>query len=1400
MNKAKIHKIKIYRQEVEKQPSVDPRMASKHFDIVLGLDFHMIKIPVIPIPVPVTPFLALVFDVMDYIHVTIPFFPSFAEDENGNMTFGFNPMPMGGTVMIDGFHKTLANSGLLSLPPFPIPIPGKLAGTLAKKLNPLHFVIPKPLFLIPPLAPHDGQISHGSQTVLTEGIEQSAWWNNAFSCAFLGRIIWTNPTGFFNNYATFITIVLPFGKPVMVGGPFVEHVPSKTELLNAWLMMGVMKGVGSALKALLGKLLTKINNAIYNSTENPRVRAACAAVQPYICKYLGEPVDAASGHLTGNIQGFELPGPLPFEWNATYYSDSKYKGPMGIGIYHSLSHSLMVNEEEGFVALSDENGITIPFPALKAGDTFFNPVHKWTLHRNESGEYYASNKQGLYYYFTPRADKAGWLHLRLITDRNGFSTRLKHDYDFHLIEAIDSTGRVITFTSDSRGRIIRVEAPSADDPEKRQIMARYRYDDDDRLISFTDAAGIEQELTWNRHNKLETRRFRGGHAFRFSYDSKGRCTAAEGPEGNFSYFFEYRDGLTVVTDSMGVKKRYYHQDGIVSKIVDSRGGESIFCYDEYQNLLSEESPDGKVKIRSYDDRGNVISIQNPGMGAVTVSYNAMDLPASIKQPGGSEWKYEYDESGNLIRQINPEGRETQYARESGLLSEITDSVSGTTYLSYDQQLALERIQYPDRASEAWERNLQGKALSHTGVKGAVTRYKYDAAGRLLEVFLPDGNLVTYFYDDAGNLTGIKDRDRQVHAWYDLFGNIVQRREANTTLSFDYDKEGRLRIVTNESGEQYVLNRDGEGDLTGEVGFDGIRRTYLRDYTGRVNEMLLNGKYSTQYEYDDGNRISKIIRYDGTEECYEYDASGALVKATNPAAKVLLERDKMGRIVKERCNGVEVSSKYDLSGRRVRVQSSLGADIEASYNPFGDLMSLASGAWNAGYQRDEMGLEIECLLPGNLRKETERDRLGRVTGQNILRNQTSVDKKSYLWGANDRLLSMIDNGKERRYEYDGRGYLTRTFFEDGTTELRNPDKTGNLFETKDFSDRKYARGGQLVKTQNWEYKYDEFGNLVRKKDKHGATWRYEWNAAGMLERVKRPDAQEVSFRYDALGRRMEKRFSNVVTRWVWDSNVPLHEQLESHWRAWNKEKECEYWDIEKQPLITWVFEEGAFVPAAKLEGKKRLSIVANYMGTPEAMYREDGEKVWSCELNSYGKVRKYQGEYMDDCPFRYQGQYHDTETGLYYNRFRYYSPEEGMYISQDPIRLTGGNGLHLYVDDTNSEVDVYGLSRHSSSNWTQDKLTTVPTPDQQVVIDLARETSTRVPKGKGPLPASEVDVLIEFANQYGVPVRAKTTDLTGAHGYGPVPKGAGAEHIHINGEHVPVPAGYKPPTSATLCHH
>ena len=124
------------------------------------------------------------------------------------------------------------------------------------------------------------------------------------------------------------------------------------------------------------------------------------------------------------------------------------------------------------------------------------------------------------------------------------------------------------------------------------------------------------------------------------------------------------------------------------------------------------------------------------------------------------------------------------------------------------------------------------------------------------------------------------------------------------------------------------------------------------------------------------------------------------------------------------------------------------------------------------------------------------------------------------------------------------------------------------------------------------------------------------------------------------------------------------------------------------LITWVFDENSFVPAAKLVGDKSYSILTDHLGTPYEAYDENGEKVWARELDIYGNAIAGDSSFI---PFLYQGQYYDEEIGLAYNRFRYYSPESGTYISQDPIRLAGNNpNFYGYTFDCNTEVDVWGL--------------------------------------------------------------------------------------------------------------
>ena len=126
------------------------------------------------------------------------------------------------------------------------------------------------------------------------------------------------------------------------------------------------------------------------------------------------------------------------------------------------------------------------------------------------------------------------------------------------------------------------------------------------------------------------------------------------------------------------------------------------------------------------------------------------------------------------------------------------------------------------------------------------------------------------------------------------------------------------------------------------------------------------------------------------------------------------------------------------------------------------------------------------------------------------------------------------------------------------------------------------------------------------------------------------------------------------------------------------------------LNTYLFKPGTFTPLAKFTPTRQLSVFLDHLGTPAALYDGAGELVWQNRMDIYGRPLWTDG-LAADMWFRYPGQYEDNETGLSYNRFRYYDAGVGCYISRDPVGLAGGNPtLYGYVGDVNGETDVFGL--------------------------------------------------------------------------------------------------------------
>ena len=183
---------------------------------------------------------------------------------------------------------------------------------------------------------------------------------------------------------------------------------------------------------------------------------------------------------------------------------------------------------------------------------------------------------------------------------------------------------------------------------------------------------------------------------------------------------------------------------------------------------------------------------------------------------------------------------------------------------------------------------------------------------------------------------------------------------------------------------------------------------------------------------------------------------------------------------------------------------------------------------------------------------------------------------------------------------------------------------------------------------------------------------------MVESVS--DGKKTSYQYDPLGRRISKETDGVVTRFYWDGDALLG-------------------DVTGDDIREWVYYPGSFEPLAMVEQAsldkdkaqpERIYYYANDPnGCPTRLLDESGKVVWAARYEAWGKVKKLSVNEVDQ-PLRLQGQYFDAETGLHYNRWRYYCPENGSFVSQDPLGLMAGENIYGFGPNAQMWVDPLGL--------------------------------------------------------------------------------------------------------------
>ena len=687
------------------------------------------------------------------------------------------------------------------------------------------------------------------------------------------------------------------------------------------------------------------------------------------------------------------------------------------------------------------------------------------------------------------------------------------------------------------------------------------------------------------------------------------------------------------------------RNGEIEWMEDPRGGVRRFHYDPHGLVVAESLPDGSTRRFEYDAHANLVRFTRPN-GAASV--------------------YRYDYWGRRVGEEHPNGERADLAYSNGgRLTSVTDTLGRTRSIAYDGF---------------------GNVVSETEPDGATYRYHFGGIGWLYAVEYPNG-------------------DR---------------------ISAQYNRESWVLRFINEKGEVHELERDKNGDVSLERNFDGTWRRFTRDARGYI-VAIQDALGKTEIERNLLGQPLAMKGPSGDEQKFAYDARGELVSATTGDVAFRLDREPLGKVIREAWTvgdtAFAIDSTRDLLGRRKALRTSLGHAVDSELDALGEVRALTAGGQPlVQFGRDPLGWPTRRDLPGGGAIVDELDGASRLRRRTVVRAGAAGVRdgkpewiggappgtcdKSYQYYPNDEVASITtaeDGTTEFRYD------LRRRVLESSgrqRSERFQYDATSNVFEeAPDGSERGYTAGNRLTRHGDVDVVHDARGRIVEKRarDQSGkiAVTRFSYDDWNMLRAVDHADGRRLELKYDAFARRVEKRelvrnaggalLCVKSTRYVWDLVNLVHEVVTRPGG---------------EPVVqTYLFEDDrATVPLAQRAsgdpgGDDWVYLVSDHAGSPEELVDGAGRLVGQSRHSAFGEW-SWAASSRETTPFRFPGQYEDAETGLHYNRYRYYDPQVGRYLTPDPIGLAGGFNSYRYGPNPIGWVDPMGwATHHLNASWT-----------------------------------------------------------------------------------------------------
>ncbi|WP_347904711.1 RHS repeat-associated core domain-containing protein [Pseudomonas purpurea] len=894
-------------------------------------------------------------------------------------------------------------------------------------------------------------------------------------------------------------------------------------------------------------------------------------------------------------------------------------------------------------------------------------------------------------------------------DENGAAW--SYQYQHHLITRYtDRTGRGLNLQWQGHGAKAKAVREWADDGS---FDTRLEWDENIRLTYVTDAHGHE---TWHYYDIL-------GYTYRIRH-----------PDERSEWFF--RDDAKnlirhVHPDGSTDRYSYDERDNLLEHI---RADHSVmhYAYDDQDLLIKISDAEGGQWQRAYDDHGNLVEAVDPLGNKTEYAYNKAGLPTAIKDANGNEKALDYNDAGQLVEYVDCSGKTSAWEyNELGQMICFTDPAGQSTEYEYKAgQLVL--IKHPDKTEERFERDAEGRLLAHVDGLDRCTTWTYTTAGLIAERIDAAEQTLRYRWDRLGQLLALENENEQrAHFHYDPVGRLLEETGFDGRATrYQYDPEtGRLAHTAN--GERVI-----------SVIFDPMGRLTERRAT------LGEQSQSETFAYDGNGNLVMASNADSRLQWFH-----------DPAGNLL--REHQHYLGLEKPTVAVWQHEYDVLNQRIATVRPDGHRVSWLTYGSGHLLALRLDEHElVGFERDDLHREIARHQGNRLLQTQKWDPAGRLQEQLLGRSddKSTLLKRDYKYDTVGQLTDINDSRRgPLAYRYDPVGRLlsatsrlgVETFafdpasnlLDDPTQQIRRPlDQDKPRSKLIDNLLREYA---------GTHYEYDERGNQIQRWH-NGNRSQMQWDLFDRLVRFE--DARlAVDFAYDPLGRRLHKNSSahykqrpEAGSQWNRSEHARKQRELGCGFTLYGWDGDNLAWESSPAQIdggtgrtVHYVFEPGTFVPVAQALRHQPIHLLSqpdyrgdyslgndplwnhkptaqpidvlswyqcDHLGTPQELTDQHGNTAWSAQYKAWGEVREQRSEWAQQQgltnPIRFQGQYHDHETGLHYNRHRYYDPGVGRFISQDPISYTGGLNLYAYGQNPVEWVDPLGLTGKPLSGTTK----------------------------------------------------------------------------------------------------